>query len=105
MSTPRQSRRFAVQLPTLIHVDGESRPATTLNLSVHGCSITADQLPPVGAYIAWQADPLDGTPALAAELAAVRWIASRRCGLEFIRLAPKMAIRLKSFVAVLETTP
>jgi hypothetical protein len=105
MSRPRQSRRFAVQLPTLIRQDGESRQATTLNLSIHGCAITADELPPVGAYLAWTADPLDGTPPLAAELAAVRWISSHRCGLEFIRVTPDMALRLKSFVAILETTP
>lgn len=105
MSTVRQSRRFAVQLPTVIQVNGQRRQATTLNLSIHGCAITTEQLPSVGSYIGWTVDLLDGTPPIAAELAAVRWIASHRCGLEFIRLAPDMALRLKSFVAVLENTP
>jgi hypothetical protein len=105
MIRARQSRRFGVQLPTVCRIDGDRHDATTLNLSVHGCALTAEELPPEDAAVALEIDLLNGAPPVAVELAAVRWAAGHRCGLEFIRMAPEMAARLKAFVELLENTP
>jgi hypothetical protein len=48
---------------------------------------------------------LNGTEPVLIELAAVRWVSGYQCGVEFIRMAPEMTTRLRSFVALLEKTP
>lgn len=101
----RQSRRFAVQLPTVFGVGAEKNEGTVLNLSAHGCALTAERLPAALAYISLHMDLATDTEPVAVELAAVRWVSGHRCGLEFIRLAPEMAARLRAFVTLLERTP
>jgi hypothetical protein len=103
MKQPRQAQRVAVQLPAVYGTGAHE--GTVLNLSGYGCAMTAEQIPAVADYIAVQVDFLDGKIPLVVELAAVRWVASQRCGLEFIRIAPEMAARLKAFVELLEGTP
>jgi hypothetical protein len=102
-----QSRqvRFAVQLPARYGSDAEKQEGTVLNLSRQGCAMTAQRLPAASSYIAFHVDLLDGQEPVAVGLAVVRWVASHRCGIEFIRMAPEMAARLKAFVELLERTP
>ena len=105
MEHSRQSRRIAVQLPAVYGTGAHRQEGTVLNLSAYGCAMTADRIPAVAGYISVEIDCLDGRIPLAVELAAVRWVSSLRCGLEFIRLSPDMAARLKAFVDLLEGTP
>lgn len=102
---PRQSRRFAVQLPAVYAVGNDRHGATILNLSAQGCAVTAERLPAAAAYVSLEVVLLNDMPPVAVELAAVRWVADHRCGLEFIRMAPAMSSRLKAFVDLLESTP
>ena len=48
---------------------------------------------------------MNGTEPVLIELAVVRWVAGYQCGVELIRMAPEMATRLRSFVALLEKPP
>ena len=105
MDQSRQARRFAVQLPAVHGTSAEEHEGTVLNLSGHGCAMTAKQLPAVADYISVQVDLLDGREPVAVELAAVRWLSDHRCGLEFIRMSPEMTARLKAFIELLERTP
>lgn len=105
MRRPRQSPRFAVQLPTVLGMGDDRQAATILNVSAHGCAVTAERRPVVGAYVSLEVDLLNGAPPVAVELAAVRWIAGHRCGMEFIRMSPEMSARLQAFVDLMESTP
>lgn len=101
----RKDRRFAVQLPSVFREGDQLNQATVLNLSLQGCALTAERLPQVQTYLSLQVDMLNETEPVVIELAAVRWVSGYRCGVEFIRMAPEMAARLRSFVALLEETP
>ncbi len=101
----RQARRFAVQVPTLFGAGSEKNEGTVLNLSAHGCALTAERLPAASVYISLHMDLLPGTEPVVVELAAVRWVSGHRCGLEFIRMSPEMTARIRAFVALLEGTP
>ncbi len=79
--------------------------ATVLNISLQGCALTAERLPKAQSYLSLQVDMLNGTDPVLIELAAVRWVSGYQCGVEFIRMAPEMATRLRSFVTLLEKTP
>jgi PilZ domain len=101
----RKDRRFAVQLPSVFREGEQMDQATVLNLSLQGCALTAERLPKAQSYLSLQVDMLNGTEPVLIELAAVRWVSGYQCGVEFIRMAPEMTTRLRSFVALLEKTP
>jgi PilZ domain len=101
----RKDRRFAVQLPSVFRKGEQTEQATVLNISLQGCALTAERLPKAQSYLSLQVDMLNGTEPVLIELAAVRWVSGYQCGVEFIRMAPEMATRLRSFVALLEKTP
>jgi hypothetical protein len=101
----RKDRRFAVQLPSVFREGEQTEQATVLNISLQGCALTAERLPKAQSYLSLQVDMLNGTEPVLIELAAVRWVSGYQCGVEFIRMAPEMATRLRSFVALLEKTP
>jgi len=94
-----------VQLPLTFLYDGKEERGTVLNLSLQGCALTADNTPAVSTYLSLQIELAEGTAPIAIELAGIRWVAGRRCGLEFIRISPEMMAGLRDFVALLETTP
>ena len=101
----RKVRRFAVQLPSTFVHDGKEERGTVLNLSVQGCAMTTEHVPPISTYLSLHIDPSDGTAPIAVDLAVVRWVAGYRGGLEFIRVSPEMMTRLRTFVSLLEDTP
>ena len=101
----RKDRRFAVQLPSAFQEGEQTAQATVLNLSLQGCALTTECLPKTQSYLSLQVDMLNGTEPVLIELAAVRWVSGYQCGVEFIRMAPEMATRLRAFVALLEQTP
>jgi hypothetical protein len=101
----RKDRRFAVQLPSVFRKGEQTEQATVLNISLQGCALTAERLPKAQSYLSLQVDMLNGTEPVLIELAAVRWVSGYQCGVEFIRMAPEMATRLRSFVTLLEKTP
>lgn len=103
-SNSRKVQRFAVQLPCRLGNPDPHAHGTVLNLSVHGCAVTAEDVPTVSSYVSLEIDLLNGEAPAAIELAAVRWVSENRCGLEFIRVPPDILMRLKAFVLLLEQT-
>lgn len=101
----RKVRRFAVQLPSTFGDGTQMESGTVLNLSAQGCAMTTERIPAISTYLSLQVDLLNGTAPVNIELAGVRWVSGRRCGLEFIRVSPEMLSRLRSFVLLLESTP
>lgn len=101
----RKVQRYAVQLPCTLGSTEGMFDGTILNLSAHGCALTAECLPSKGSYLSLDIDLLNGETPVCIELAGVRWISGPRCGIEFIRISPDVLIQLSAFVLVLDQTP
>ncbi|OQW33774.1 MAG: hypothetical protein A4E19_02695 [Nitrospira sp. SG-bin1] len=97
----RKIQRFAVQLPCRLSNDEGMSQGTVLNLSAQGCAVTAENLPSISTYVSLEVDLLSGEASIHIELAAVRGVYERRCGLEFIRIQPGMLMNLRAFTRVL----
>jgi hypothetical protein len=100
----RKVQRFAVQLPCQFWSNIKKSSGTVLNLSAQGCAMTAEQPPSVSTYVSLDIDLLNGEGPASIELAGVRWVSDRRCGLEFIRVRPDILMRLRAFALLLQRT-
>ena len=100
----RKVQRFAVQLPCQFWSNTNKSNGTVLNLSAQGCAMTAEQPPSVSTYVSLDIDLLNGEGPASIELAGVRWVSDRRCGLEFIRVRPEILMRLRAFAFLLQQT-
>jgi hypothetical protein len=105
----RKHARFAVQLPVSFNGDrisGEGEgEGTILNLSADGCAITSATVAATAAYLQLTMQLREREEPVQVDLAAVRWSAAARFGVEFIKVRPEEVERLKRFVKVLESTP
>ena len=100
----RKHTRFAVQLPVSFSGDSFSEEGTILNVSAEGCAITSDTVPGGGVYLQLTMQFREREEPVQIELAAVRWVSATRFGVEFIKIRPEEAERLKQFVNRLEST-
>ena len=103
----RKHARFAVQLPVSFNGDRISGQGegTILNLSADGCAITSATVAATAAYLQLTMQLREREEPVQVDLAAVRWSAAARFGVEFIKVRPEEVERLKRFVKVLESTP
>lgn len=102
----RKHARFAVQLPVSFcgdRVSGEGE-GTILNLSAEGCAITSATIAATAAYLQLTIQLREREEPVRVDLAAVRWSAAARFGVEFIKVRPEEGERLRRFVKVLEST-
>jgi PilZ domain len=100
----RKHTRFAVQLPVLFSGDQLSDGGTILNLSAEGCAITSDTVAGAAVYLQLTMQLREREEPVQVDLAAVRWVSAMRFGVEFIKIRPEEAERLKQFVNILEST-
>ena len=100
----RKHTRFAVQLPVSFRGDQLSHTGTILNLSAEGCAITSGTVAGVGVYLQLTMQLREREEPILVDLAAVRWVAATRFGVEFIKIRPEERERLKKFVKMLEST-
>jgi PilZ domain len=103
----RKHARFAVQLPVSFNGDRISGQGegTILNLSADGCAITSATVAATAAYLQLTMQLREREEPVQVDLAAVRWSAAARFGVEFIKVRPEEVERLRRFVKVLESTP
>ena len=101
-----RSSGFAVQFPCKFWNNTDKSDGTVLSLSAQGYAITAAPLPSVVTYVSLDIDLLNVTDEglVTIELAGVRWISERQCGLEFIRIRPDMLMKPRAFALLLEQT-
>jgi PilZ domain len=102
----RKHARFAVQLPVSFNGDrisGEG-DGTILNLSADGCAITSATVAGTATYLQLTMQLREREKPVHVDLAAVRWSAAARFGVEFIRVRPEEGERLKRFVKALESS-
>ena len=100
----RKHTRFAVQLPVSFSGDQISDGGTILNVSAEGCAITSDTVAGVAVYLQMTMQLREREEPVQVDLAAVRWIAATRFGVEFIKIRPEERERLRKFVKMLEST-
>jgi c-di-GMP-binding flagellar brake protein YcgR len=100
----RKHTRFAVQLPVSFSGDQLSDGGTILNLSAEGCAITSETVAGTAAYLQLTMQLRERDEPVQVDLAAVRWVAATRFGVEFIKIRPEERERLKKFVKMLEST-
>jgi hypothetical protein len=102
----RKHARFAVQLPVSFCGDrvSEEGEGTILNLSAEGCAITSATIAATAAYLQLTMQLREREEPVRVDLAAVRWSAAARFGVEFIKVRPEEGERLRRFVKVLEST-
>jgi len=100
----RKHSRFAVQLPVSFRGDQLSDGGTILNVSAEGCAITSDTVAGGAVYLQLTMQLREREEPVQVDLAAVRWASATRFGVEFIKIRPAEAERLKKFVKALEST-
>ncbi len=100
----RKHTRFAVQLPVSFSGDQISDGGTILNVSAEGCAITSDTVAGVAVYLEMTMQLREREEPVQVDLAAVRWVAATRFGVEFIKIRPEERERLRKFVKMLEST-
>jgi len=100
----RKHTRFAVQLPVSFSGDQLSDKGTILNVSAEGCAITSDTVAGAAVYLQVTMQLREREEPVQVDLAAVRWVAATRFGVEFIKIRPEEGERLKKFVQTLEST-
>ena len=101
----RKAQRYAVQIPCTLGTSDGKCHGTILNLSAHGCSLTAERIPSKASYLSLDIDLLNGETPVRIDLAGVRWVFEPRCGVEFIRMSSDVLRQLSAFVLILDTTP
>jgi hypothetical protein len=99
----RKHARFAVQLPVFFSGDKISGEGTILNLAAEGCAITSDTVASVAVYLQLTMKLQEREEPVQIDLAAVRWVAATRFGVEFIKIRPEEEERLKKFVKAMES--
>lgn len=99
----RKGPRFAVQLQVGFKGDRQEGQGTILNISQEGCMVTADQTVKPATYLHLVMYLVEGQEPVEINLAAVRWAAKDRFGVEYIKVGPSEMERLKGFVTMLES--
>ena len=98
----RKHVRFAVQRPVAFHGDTLSGNGTILNISREGCAITSQTVAGAEAYLQLKMQLLEKEEPIQVDLAAIRWSAGAKFGVEFIKMHAEAGARLQQFVKLLE---
>ncbi|WP_447980315.1 PilZ domain-containing protein [Candidatus Nitrospira bockiana] len=97
-SEQRRGPRFVCEAPITFEGEGRSGKGTTYNVSAWGCAVESpvDVLP--GMYVGVNLLLPDHAKPVLVELAAVRWTAPRKFGVEFLSLSRTSRRRLEHFL-------
>jgi hypothetical protein len=97
----RKFRRVPVAFTSLFSADEPERSGTAINLSREGCAIRSQAPVQKGDYLHLLIFPGPNQTPIEVGVARVRWAADEQCGVEFITLAPRDAIRLQDFLTLI----
>ena len=92
----RGSPRVDVSAPAAFLSEGFVGDGQITNLSASGCVIESDHIFHPGDHVALRLRVPDEGEPLDTDLATVRWVEGRKCGVEFIRISEKTKERLRS---------
>ncbi len=98
----RKHPRFRTQFNAEFATEQLAGEGIVLNLSKEGCLVQSDTSPKEGEYLIFRISLTDEDPPLEIESAAVRWVADRAFGLEFLFMKQKAHDRLERFMETLK---
>ena len=94
-----QKVHYQVSLSTTSAATGEG---TLLDLSVDGCRMECAGQLSVNTYLSLRLLLASNEPPILVDLAAVRWVRDRHCGIQFLSIQPLQLSRLQNFLAFSE---
>ena len=97
----RKFRRVPVACTSLFSADGPEWSGTAINLSREGCAIRSPTPVQKGEYLHVLIFPGPNQTPIEVGVARVRWAANEQCGVEFMTLAPRDAIRLQDLLTLI----
>lgn len=98
----RKFRRVPVELSSFFSADGPNEwSGTAINLSRKGCAIHSTRAVQTDDYLRVLIFPSANQAPIEVELARVQWAANEQFGVEFMTVAPRDAIRLQDFLAII----
>jgi hypothetical protein len=97
----RKSRRVPVAFTSLFSADGPEWSGTAINLSREGCAIRSPAPVQKGDYLHLLIFPGPSQTPIEVGVVRVRWAANEQCGVEFMTLAPRDAIRLQDLLTLI----
>lgn len=93
---------FQSNYPPFFSADGPNEwSGTAINLSRKGCAIHSTRPVQTGDYLHVLIFPCVNQAPIEVELARVQWAENEQFGVEFMTLAPRDAIRLQDFLAII----
>jgi hypothetical protein len=92
----RMKVHYHVSLSTTSTTTGEG---LLQDLSAEGCRIECARPLPVNTYLSLRLLISPTEPPILVDLAAVRWVREKECGVHFLSVQPPQAERLKKFLA------
>ncbi|MBI4000899.1 MAG: PilZ domain-containing protein [Nitrospira defluvii] len=87
---------YQVSLSTTSAAAGEGK---LVDLSVEGCRMECARELSVNTYLSLRLLLASEEPPILVDLAAVRWVRDKECGIHFLSIQPLQANRLKIFLA------
>ena len=91
-----QRVHYQVSLSTTSTATGEGR---LLDLSIEGCRIEHAPHLSVNTYLSLRLLLTSSDPPILVDLAAVRWVGEKECGIKFLSIQPTQLSRLENFLA------
>ncbi|MGZ8422902.1 MAG: PilZ domain-containing protein [Nitrospira sp.] len=91
-----QKVHYQVSLSTTSTTAGE---ATLLDLSIEGCRMECAGQLSVNTYLSLRLPLTSDEPPILVDLAAVRWVREKDCGIQFLFIQPPQLNRLETFLA------
>jgi PilZ domain-containing protein len=95
----QQKVHYQVSLSTTSTVTGEGK---LLDLSIDGCRIEHARHLSINNYLSLRLTLAVNDPPILVDLAAVRWVRDKECGIQFLSLQPAQLLRLHKFLASAE---
>jgi hypothetical protein len=95
----QQKVYYQISLSTTSTATGEG---TLLDLSIEGCRIAHATHLSVNNYLSLRLTLASDDPPILVDLAAVRWVREKECGIQFLSIQPAQLLRLHKFLALSE---
>ncbi len=103
MNDHRAHPRIAVRYHVTFSAPIGTGAGYILDLSLEGCSLETSPPIPPRSYIQLRIVPADAETPILVELAAVRWVRERECGIQFLTIRADQRERLRTLLNQLQS--
>ena len=103
MNDQRAYPRIAVRYHVTFSAPIGAGVGYILDLSLEGCSLETSPAIPQRSYVQLRIIPADAETPILVELAAVRWVRKRECGIQFLSMRADQRERLRTLLNQLQS--